>query len=128
LRIDCLLGFGSCDNLLERFRKPDRQLGEHFAVERDLILFETGHQFGIRQIHFAGTGIDAHLPQPAKFSLSLLAADVRVLAGMHQGFIGCAEIGFAVTDETLGSFNYLFSAGSFLNAAFYSCHILACRD
>src|SRR5882672_3596609 len=100
---DCLLlgrcgglGFGQrllgrLDQLIEGLGLRERELREGLPVQFDLGPAESVHKSVIRNPAQVAGRVDADDPHPAVVALLVLAAEVRVLAGAHDGFLAGAE-------------------------------------
>ena len=101
----------------------DGQLGKQLAVQVDAGLLQTVHELRIvGAVELAGCGNTGN-PQAAEISLFLLAADIGIVAGLHDGLFGHlkalalrAEIAFR---HLQGLFSYF--AGH--HSSFYTSHI-----
>src|SRR5579872_311865 len=77
---------GRLDQLVEGLGLRERQLRQGLPVQLDLGHAETVDKSVIRNPSKVAGGVDADDPHPAVVPLLVLAAEVRVLAGAHDGF------------------------------------------
>src|SRR5690606_22867462 len=76
-------------------RKPGRvvhgDVRQHLAIQGDAGLEQAVHEAAVAHAVDARRRVDAGDPQRTEIALLLLAADVRVLAGLDDGLLGDAE-------------------------------------
>ena len=80
-------------NSLKSLRIVHSEVGQHFAVEADVLLGQAAHQLGIAEAVLTGSGIDALDPQGAEFALLGLAVTVGVGETFFVGVLGyCPDV------------------------------------
>ena len=93
--------FGGLDQTSEAFGIADGDLGEHLAVDGDIGLLQTIHEFGVGDIVDAASGIDSADPKLAIVALDeatgVVGVTERVADLLFRGFekeVLGAEISF----------------------------------
>ena len=76
----------------ESGRIADGDLGEHLSVERHAGLLKTVHELRVVDAVELAGGRDSGDPEAAEIALSLTAADIGVVAGLHDSFLGHLEV------------------------------------
>ena len=103
-------GLGRLDELGERGRIGDGQVGEDLAVELHLGLVEALDEAAVGDAFGADGGVDAHDPERAVVALAELAVDGGVAPGVVDGLGGGAEALAAAAVEALGELEPLAAA------------------
>ena len=103
---------GFFDQSFKRFHVFDRDVGEDLAVDFDIGLLQTGHQFAVSEIQHAAGRVDADRPQSSVLTLFLLAADVSMGIGFIDRIIYGTDPLAAGTVKTFCSLNCAFTAFS----------------
>src|SRR6266478_9640067 len=67
---------------------PDREIGQHFAVDLDAGALEAVDKSAVGQPVLAHRGVDALDPQPAEGALLALAVAIGILHGLLDRLLG----------------------------------------
>src|SRR5205085_9915064 len=90
------------DERAEGGRVAHREVGEDLAVDLDLGGLQTGDEARVGDVVLTARGVDAHDPEPAELALAGPAVAVRVVAGVHDLFVGLADAPAARPAVALG--------------------------
>ena len=92
------------DDGLECLRIIHREVGESFAVERNVLLCQIAHQDRVGHSVLAGTRVDTGDPQAAEVSLFSLSVAVGVLLAFLPRVHRYGPDVFAFSEITAGAF------------------------
>src|SRR5436305_2241178 len=113
------------DDRAERFRLVHRDVGEHFAVERDAGEVQRVDELAVGQPLGADRGVDALDPQSAEAALLHLAVAVGVLPGLLDRLAGDPDRVLAAAVIALRLIEDPLVLGAAGYAAFDACHVLS---
>src|ERR1041384_524510 len=99
-----------CENGIERFRVVRRQLGENFAVQRDVCLLQRIYESTISDTLGPASSVDALRPKGPVIGLLVFAVREAVREAMPHGILGVPEFLAAPTAVTGGGFDDAFAA------------------
>src|SRR5690606_27059099 len=83
--------FGLLNDGTESLLVVHGQVGQHFAVQADFSLAQTGDQTAVAQAVGAAGGVDTGNPQRAELALALAAVTVGILARLDDRLLGDPE-------------------------------------
>lgn len=98
------------------------QFGKHFAVDKNVFLFQNCSELAPSGAVIAESSIGALEPEGALVAFPVLAVAVGVLVSVEQGFTGQGKIGRAAVVKAFGAFEQILAALVGGNASFDSCH------
>src|SRR5262249_29894319 len=114
--------FCLADNCLERRRLADREIGQHFAVNRDPGFGETGNETAVIEAERADRGVEPLNPQSAKAALAPLAVAIGVLIRLLDCLFGNPNRVLAAAIIALGGFKHFLVLGMGGDAALDASH------
>ena len=81
------------DNSAERLGVVHGEVGQHFAVETDVLLGQTAHELGIGETILADGGVDTLYPEGTEFTLLGFAVTISVGKSFLVGVLcNCPDI------------------------------------
>src|SRR5262249_62319018 len=87
---------------LERFRLPDREIGQHLAVEVEPGELNAVHELRVGQAMLARAGIDALDPQGAEVAFAVASVSVGIAQRLFDLLDGDTISGAAATAVSFG--------------------------
>ena len=102
----------------------DSDVGEHLAVDGDVLLLETIHQHGVAHVVHAGSRIDAGDPQTTEITLAQATAHIGVTKAAGDLLAGSAVLLGLGAETALGKLKHLAAFLMGINSCFDTCHIL----
>ncbi len=96
------------------------KLGEHFSVQRNILLFEFVHEHAVAHAERAYRRVDAHREELAKVALLLFAVLKRVVSRMGEHLVRLALLLVDVAAHALGLRKDILSVLQFCGVSFYS--------
>src|SRR5512139_2033470 len=81
-------GLGLRNNLHECRFVEHGDIGQYFAIQIDLCLFQTVHEYAVAHALLTGSRIDTSDPQRTELTLALTTVTVGILACLHHRFFG----------------------------------------
>src|SRR5271167_2908983 len=115
-------GLGLADDGLESRRLGDRQIREHFAVDRNAGLGEARDEAAVIETEWPHRGVEALDPQRTECALSPLAIAEGILVRLLHRLLGDADGVLAPAVIALGGFKHFFVLGMGCDAALDACH------
>ena len=96
-------GFGAANQRLEARLIVDRDIGQHFPIERDARALQSADELAVRNLGQAARGVDPDDPQRTEIAFLEPAADVPVAQRLFYGFL-CGTVQLRLGEkETLGT-------------------------
>lgn len=110
-------------NFFKHFRLAFGELGEHFAVEVNLFLFQGGDELAVRKTERSDGGVDFDSPEAAEVALFIAPMIKSVFAGVEQGDLGFALFLGAAEAVALNRAQNAAAVGGGNGSSFDSRHI-----
>ncbi len=74
-----------------------RDLGEHLAIEEDVLFLECSDKFAIGEVLCAEGGVQSYIPEATEIVLLIPAVRERILSGMSERFF-CLTLFFRAAE------------------------------